>query len=204
MARKHQLPVTREDQQGSLHLLYRDIEPTLSGQVRDFVHVVSTDDGASFSSATKISNDNWVISGCPHTGASMCGDDQKIGIVWFTAGGVPGLYYTSLKFKENSFEPRQFISEAARHPQLASWGNQSAIVWEEASQGSEHNHGGPVHHESNGTIVFSILDNESRVSAQVLIDGGGGEFPVLINVTSSEILVAYTKDQHVWVKRVNQ
>jgi hypothetical protein len=193
------------DQQGNLHLLYRDIESTIKGQVRDFVHIVSNDNGVTFSLAEKISEDNWIISGCPHTGASMCGNDQEIGVVWYTAGGTPGLYYTSSNLKENKFQSRQLISENARHPQLALWGNQSVVIWEEESKMTEQDHSeGSMHHESRGSIIFSILNNTNKVESKAIVDDNGGEFPVLIGVSSQETLVAYTKDHQVWVKKVSR
>jgi len=192
------------DQNETLHVLYRDIDNGLKGQIRDFVHATTTDNGNTFSSAKKISEDNWVIAGCPHTGASMCGDNSKIGIVWYTAGGVPGLYYTSSKLKENNFHPRQLLSEAAHHPQLTTWGKETALVWEEAGKEAEHDHNGGMHNESKGTIVFTVLDDASKIETKAVVDSSGGEFPALASVSAQEMLVAYTKDGQVWVKKVSR
>jgi len=194
------------DQQGNVHLIYRDIESTLKGQVRDFVHLVSNNNGLTFSSAKKISNDNWILSGCPHTGASIAGDQNNIGIVWYTAGGTPGLYHTSTPCNEISFTPRKLISAQARHPQLALWKNQSAIVWEESAPTTNHtSHGDHRMHPSEGSnqIVLTLTDKGNTTTTRSIIDNEG-EFPVLHPVSDNEVLVAYTKNNQVLIRKVNR
>ena len=51
------------DRKKNVHVLYRAI---INDSIRDMVHAVSTDDGNTFTVPQKISNDNWVVNGCPH------------------------------------------------------------------------------------------------------------------------------------------
>src|SRR5690606_35627421 len=108
--------------------------PIFNGTVRDFARIVSSDSGKTFSVPRMVSNDNWIVDGCPHTGASMSADSDRLEVVWFTAGGRPGLYYSFSSDGGDTFASREFISGAARHPQLASKGGQSVIVAEENEQ----------------------------------------------------------------------
>ena len=41
----------------------------------------------------RISQDNWVISGCPHTGPAMAENKEGIHFTWFTGGSGSGIYY---------------------------------------------------------------------------------------------------------------
>lgn len=126
-------------------------------------------------------------------------------IVWFTAGGLPGLYYTLSADNGNTFQKRRLISEQARHPQIASNGNEVMIVWDESKQRSHQMHAG--HHakddQSNNSTVLAVLDIQNNVSIRHIIDQGG-EFPVLHVTNSKAVLVAYTKNKQVVVRRVKQ
>lgn len=193
------------DPAGNVHILYRDIESSIKGQIRDFAHAVSLDSGATFSTSRKVSEDNWNIDGCPHTGASMSENLNGLAIVWFTAGGLPGLYYTFSTDNGNTFQKRQLISEQARHPQIASNGNELMIVWDESKQQSHQMHAGHDAKDTqrNNSTVLAVLDIQNNVSNKNIIDQGG-EFPVLSVSNSKGVLVAYTKNKQVVVRRVKQ
>lgn len=188
------------DAQGVIHIIYRDIESTIKGQVRDFVHVYSQDNGVTFSSIKKISDDNWVISGCPHTGASMTSINNTMGIVWFTAGGEAGLYYTQTN-AQGQFTPRQLISSGGRHPQITAWNNDMLLVCEEQAMeehGEEHS---SMHHASENSLLL-LLKNEAGKQTRQTIDDEGGEFPVVTAVNDHQALIAYVKNQRVVYRSV--
>ncbi len=100
------------------------------------VHIVSGDDGKSFSSPQRISNDNWVISGCPHTGPAMAENNDGMHFTWFTGGNDAGVYYTSSKDNGRSFNARDSVSgKAPKHCQITSLANDNiVIVWNESFQ----------------------------------------------------------------------
>lgn len=121
------------DTQDLIHIAYRDIlfsSAVVGEQVRDIAHIISKDNGQSFSQIQRISADNWAIDGCPHTGPSLASNKAGLHAAWFTAGRQPGLYYT---FAEENFSGNiQLLSKSGRHPQLlALSGDQLVIVWEE-------------------------------------------------------------------------
>src|SRR5690606_32737396 len=56
------------DLEGRLNIVYRDI---LKDNIRHIVHQYTADNGATFPASRRISQDYWVINGCPLTGPSL-------------------------------------------------------------------------------------------------------------------------------------
>jgi hypothetical protein len=191
------------DPKGNVHVIFRDIELTAAGAVRDFVHMVSTDTGKTFTAPRVVSNDHWIVDGCPHTGASMAVSDGRLEVVWFTAGGRPGLYYSFSLDDGKTFAPRELISENARHPQMVSANGWAAIVVEESEQGNSVavSHGG--HHEPATTpsVVVWWRNKEGNL-AHTVADDNGGEFPVATLVDEETLLVGYEARGGVVVRRI--
>lgn len=187
------------DPRGNVHIIYRDIEATAEGSVRDFMHIISTDSGKTFSAPRAVSNDNWIVDGCPHTGASMAAGDERIEVVWFTAGGRPGLYYASSS-NGADFAPRRIISETARHPQMASMGSTSVIVVEEsrAPMSVAASHGD--HGMNSGTPIVAIWHSADGTLVRTVIDDSG-EYPVVTFADYQTVLIAYTAGYNVVVRR---
>lgn len=117
------------DSKGNIHTAYRDI---INDSIRDMVHIVSIDGGKIFSQPKRISADNWIIKGCPHTGPAMAENTNGLHFVWFTAGGQAGVYYCSSTDNGHRFSPRQLLSTDARNPQMTTLPDGSVcIVWGE-------------------------------------------------------------------------
>lgn len=184
------------DPANNVHVVYRDIESTVKGQVRDFVHAISTDHGVTFTASGKVSPDNWLIDGCPHTGASMAENQTGLFVAWFTAGGQPGLYFTKSLDNGSTFQPRQLLSEEARHPQMVASCDKIVAVWDETQQQHAMHAGHSGHaadHVASGVITFSVIGEQ-----KVKIPGSeGAEFPVVYAVSPDLSLVAYSKDDKV-------
>lgn len=187
------------DPKNKVHVIYRDIESTVKGQVRDFVHAVSNDNGINFKASAKVSPDNWLIDGCPHTGASMAVNQAGLFVTWFTAGGQPGLYFTKSLDNGATFQPRQLLSEEARHPQIVASGDKIIAVWDETQQQHAMHAGHSGHsanHSASGVITFSIVGGAEEES--IKIPGSeGAEFPVVYAVSPGLCLIAYSKDDKV-------
>lgn len=117
------------DSKAGIHVLYRGI---IKDSIRDMVHSVSGDGGKSFSVPRLISNDNWVIYGCPHTGPAMTENKEGLHFTWFTGGKNKGCFYTRSTDNGNSFNGHDRISALGSHPQVASFPNGKLIVvWDE-------------------------------------------------------------------------
>jgi hypothetical protein len=187
------------DGQQQLHVAYRGI---LNDSIRDMMHLVSLDNGRSFSSPERISADNWVIRGCPHTGPAMTSNQNGLHYAWYTMGGGSGVFY-SQQPTGKPFTPKVAVSDisSARHPQITTLGKgKLAIVWDERVQQG---------------AAFS-----SRIGAQLRDEKGNfmrnfpltpdtimAVYPVLVPITDTRLLVAYTDKSKqvnaVWYKLVS-
>lgn len=120
------------DSKAGIHVLYRGI---IKDSIRDMLHSVSTDGGRIFSDPKLISNDNWVIRGCPHTGPAMTENKEGLHFAWFTGGANKGCFYTQSPDNGKNFIQQDRISTAGSHPQIVSCpGGELLIAWDEPVQ----------------------------------------------------------------------
>ncbi|TKK69750.1 exo-alpha-sialidase [Ilyomonas limi] len=174
------------DRNKNIHVLYRAI---INDRIRDMVHIVSTDNGNSFTQPQRISQDNWVISGCPHTGPAMAENKEGLHFTWFTGGGSSGIYYNHSKDNGTTFSGRDSVSgRAAKHCQITALPNDNIlIVWNESFQ---HNNTvssriGIEERDANGTtITKNYITPETSNSS----------FPVICPVDATTVVVAYTEN----------
>lgn len=126
------------DSKGGIHVLYRGI---IQDSIRDMVHIVSNDGGNTFSMPNRISDDNWVIKGCPHTGPAMSENKNGLLFAWFTGGKDRGCFFTKSMDNGKNFAPRDSVSALGSHPQLTSLPDgQIIVVWDEAVQANNKPH----------------------------------------------------------------
>ncbi|HLN63725.1 MAG TPA: sialidase family protein [Symbiobacteriaceae bacterium] len=80
---------------------------------RNIVIRKSTDGGATFGDPVVVSDDGWVINGCPHAGAVMTTDAKgNVHVIWYTMGRKPkeaGIYYSASTDGGRTFSPRQLV-----------------------------------------------------------------------------------------------
>ncbi|MBE9462815.1 sialidase family protein [Dyadobacter subterraneus] len=170
------------DESGELHLTYRAI---LNDSIRDMVHSVSTDNGKTFSKPDRISADNWVIRGCPHTGPAMTGNQSGLHFAWYTMGTGKGIFYCNTTDDKN-FSPKESISASAsaKHPQIISnKKGKLAIVWDELNEEGNSRIGIQTR-DMNGKLLKTGFLTPKTVNAT---------FPVALPSGPNGILVAYTK-----------
>lgn len=98
---------------GTMVLLYRNIEQTALGTVRDIHYSVSDNGGVSFRRGAVYSNDGWRIEGCPHNGPDVVTDGESLFSTWFTAGKNKGLFYGKLALDSGRLE--QTLLDADGH-----------------------------------------------------------------------------------------
>ncbi|WP_123848828.1 sialidase/neuraminidase family protein [Chitinophaga lutea] len=171
------------DGQGALHAAFRDI---INDSIRDMVHIVSTDGGRSFTTPVRISADNWMINGCPHTGPAMVKNSSGLHFAWFTMGGGEGVFYCQSPDNGITYSKRENISAlpTAKHPQLTALGNGDlALVWDEAVDTAA-NRIGLLHKSPAGETLSKRFLTEA---------GGYANFPVLRAAGNGQVLVAYKK-----------
>ncbi|GAA3922100.1 hypothetical protein GCM10022209_14110 [Chitinophaga oryziterrae] len=174
------------DTKGDIHIAFRDI---INDSIRDMVHMVSTDGGASFSTHSRISADNWVVRGCPHTGPAMVRNGTAMHFAWFTMGGGQGVFYCRSLDNGKTYTQKEPVSTApmAKHPQITALGDKSVMmVWDEPVK---------VVNNFNYRIGFQKRNKEGEVLETGLLtsDSSYSTFPVIKAMDDSRVLVAYTK-----------
>jgi hypothetical protein len=186
------------DSKKNMHVLYRGI---INDSIRDMVHITSTDGGTTFTKPARISNDNWVINGCPHTGPAMTENKEGIHFAWFTAGGGAGIYYNHSSDHGTSFSPRDAVSGgAAKHSQITTLPDGNIlIVWNEAFT-----HGGNV---SNRIGIEERSEEGNHILKQYITsETSQASYPVIQSINENTVIVAYTQStgekDHVYYKVV--
>nr|WP_068892378.1 sialidase family protein [Pedobacter panaciterrae] len=196
------------DKEGNIHLAYRNITfPTgLSDkQVRDMGYKMSADYGKTFSAVKTISNDNWQIDGCPHSGPSIAVTKDGVNAVWFTAGGGSGIYGASSSMSKG-FNKRTLITAEGRHPQLISLLNDQLIMVceelkdepEEKPMEMKHSHGGMAMNNgpvANSKIVLKSLTSPTEDKAISITDGQHADHHPVITSLNKGTLIAWVREK---------
>lgn len=127
--------------QGEMYLAWRHVYP---GNFRDIAFTVSTDGGRAFARPVRVSEDNWMLAGCPDDGPSMQVDGQgRIHIVWPAVvterGGPVKALFHAMSSDGRVFSPRVRIPTEgqANHPQLAIGARgELVLAWDESGDGT--------------------------------------------------------------------
>ncbi len=171
------------DSKKQVHALFRGI---IDDSIRDMVHIVSNDGGRSFSQPLRISNDNWVINACPHTGPAMTENADGLHFAWFTGGGIKGCYYTRSTNEGHSFVARDSVNSKGSHPQLATLSNGNiAIAWDEGSMMGEKL-------ARKVGLQFRSPEGRALSSGYITSDSSLASYPVLQTLRDHSLLVVYT------------
>lgn len=169
---------------GVIHVAFRDI---IQDTIRDMMHLYSQDNGLSFSPVSRISEDNWVINGCPHTGPSIATNDQGgLAYTWFTAAhDDEGVYFArSLDYTKN--HERVLINSGLSHPQMIGASDGRFLLI-----GDEMDHFGEIYF---GRIVMYIINSDgSREKVFISKRDSDNSHPVIIKVDKDEYVIAWTK-----------
>lgn len=176
------------DSKGFIHAAYRDI---INDSIRDMVHTFSIDGGKTFALAKRISDDNWAIKGCPHTGPTMAESNNNLHFAWYTMGGGSGVFYSYTKDNGKTFSLRDSVSTkpSAKHPQLTALPNGDVIiVWDETVQKGEN---------YNGRVGLQHRTNEGKIlsTRYVTSDDVVSGYPVIKAIDDRAVLIAWVQ-QH--------
>src|SRR5688572_1393874 len=120
---------------GTLYAGWRQVLP---GNFRHIAVVSSTDGGTSFSAPVIVSDDRWMLQGCPVSGPSLSTDAAgSLKVVWYAAGegNAPGVYFTESRDKGRSFAPRQLLAQEGVRgtPVLAAGKDNEIAIWQTSS-----------------------------------------------------------------------
>ncbi len=178
------------DASGGVYAAWRHVYP---GNVRDIAFTKSVDGGRNFTPPVRISDDNWVLDGCPENGPAMTVDrNRRIHVVWPTLvpGPTPSREPTMALFYATSQDGRSFTARqqiptegVPRHPQIALRDNGQLIVaWDEQARGTR-----------RVAIARGSVDAKgiARFTRQPIGDTLRAEYPVIATVDDATI-VAWT------------
>jgi hypothetical protein len=172
---------------GSIYAAWRHVYP---GNVRDIAFTMSSDGGRTFAPPLRVSEDQWVIDGCPENGPALTLDASgRIHVVWPTlvAGSSPSSEPTLALFYAMSsdgrrFTPRQRIPTQGfpRHPQIAvNSQGELIVVWDEQTKGNRRIALARGSAAGNGTIRFARQPVADSQSAAYPVIGTAGDGVIL-------------------------
>ncbi len=131
---------------GPDHALYAAWRHIYPNSMRDIAVARSTDNGRTFGEPTRVSVDNWQLSGCPDDGPSMVVDASNvIHVVWPTLvpGPTPskGIFYVYSVDGGRSFSSRRRLDNpqgtSPAHPSLVLDGQDLVVGWDDLSPAKE-------------------------------------------------------------------
>lgn len=95
---------------GRVYVGWRQV---LKGDLRHIAVASSADNGGTYSSPVIVSDDKWVIAGCPVSGPSLSArENGSLRVLWYTEGeaGTQGLYMAQSTDSGRTFRSRQLVS----------------------------------------------------------------------------------------------
>jgi hypothetical protein len=173
---------------GSVFATWRHVYP---GNVRDIAFTVSRDGGRTFAEPIRVSDDQWVLDGCPENGPTMAIDGrERIHIVWPTlvSGATPDAEPTLELFYAESPDGRKFSTRrrlptegVPKHAQLVAANDGSlTVVWEEQADGKRH-------------VVVGRERGGEAFTRQVVSGAGSAVYPV-VALAGDSAVVAWTRE----------
>ena len=176
--------------EGRVYAAWRHVYP---GNIRDIAFTMSSDGGATFADPVRVSDDRWVLDGCPENGPALAVDARRrVHVVWPTlvapahasSDATLDLFH-AMSSDGRRFTPRQRIVSggAARHPVVAlGTGADLVVAWDEPASGRRR----------IGMAVGTVDDTgTARFVRRVVEDAGSATYPA-VAITSDGPILAWT------------
>lgn len=159
------------DESGALHMVYRDN----NNDIRDMSHIVSKDNGATFSAPKTLYADKWEIKGCPHAGATTVSVKNEQYATWFsgTQNGQSGF-----RLANSSGKLLKVLDASAKNTYITSDDKTAILVWEQTAESGISN------------VFYSKLINGKLLDSQKVTDSDFGQNASIL-VFNDKVLIAY-------------
>ncbi|MDZ7876213.1 MAG: exo-alpha-sialidase [Saprospiraceae bacterium] len=159
------------DESGALHVVYRDN----NNDIRDMSHIVSKDNGATFSSPVTVYADKWEIKGCPHAGATTVSVKNEQYATWFsgTQNGQSGF-----RLANSSGKLLKVLDASAKNTYITSDDKTAVWVWEQTAESGVSN------------VFYSKIVNGKLLDSQKVADSDYGQNASTL-LFNGKVLVAY-------------
>ena len=123
---------------GRLYLSWRQVLP---GDFRHIAVASSPDQGKTFTEPRIVSDDQWVLAGCPVSGATLlAAEDGSVRVLWYSEGknGQTGLYSSRTTDNGATFGPRQLIAAGVMRgtPVLIRGRDGLEAIWQGSENGA--------------------------------------------------------------------
>lgn len=159
---------------GRVYVSWRQV---LAGDFRHITVAASTDKGQRFAPPVIVSDDRWMLNGCPVSGASLAlAGDGALNVVWYTAGaaGATGIYWSESRDGGQTFAARRPVAtgKAQGTPALLVGDGGAFVVWESREGGAAHPSRARIESNSGGVSKASALAPAGELpSATTTLDG---------------------------------
>jgi len=172
---------------GSIVAAWRHVYP---GNIRDIALTKSSDGGRTFTPPVRVSEDNWVLNGCPENGPAVAVDQANaIHVVWPTlvhdsrgAESLALFYATSRDGQRFTKRQRIPTEGVPRHPQIVVGpAGKITVAWDEQLTGAR-----------RVVIARGTVDYANPVRfVRESVTEEGGTYPVIASLPDGP-LVAWT------------
>ncbi|HEV2911848.1 MAG TPA: sialidase family protein [Pyrinomonadaceae bacterium] len=179
---------------GRVYVGWRQVLP---GDYRHIAVSASADGGESYGPPLIVSDDQWVIAGCPVSGPALSiTGDGVLRVMWYTAGerGTPGLYWAESRAPGLTFSESRLFAGGQAHGTpflLADERGRLTVVWEGMDDGG-----------ASRLMAAPLGTGGSKDSAPVL--SGGAELPSAA-MARDRLLISYivntNERRSIWVLR---
>jgi hypothetical protein len=163
---------------GAVYTAWRHVYP---GNIRDIAFTASRDGGRTFAPPVRVSEDKWVLEGCPDDGPAIAvSGDGRIHIVWPTLvkdgeEDTIALFY-SVSRDGKAFAPRQRIPTEGmpHHPQITIGSDGTPVLaWDESASGMRRAAIARVSIDGAGVSRFARVVLGDRAVYPVIAAAGG-------------------------------
>ena len=161
--------------------VYASWRQVLPGNFRHIAVASSSDQGHTFSTPVVVSDDRWMLAGCPVSGPSLSvSNDGALQVLWYANGqaGPTGVYRSESRDGGQSFSPRQLIVEGMTQatPIILRQGDQTKAIWQRG-QGTE------------ASVVMAAVDSKGIVTGSTS-EEAGSQLPAASIIGDQLLIVA--------------
>jgi hypothetical protein len=163
---------------GRLYLGWRQVLP---GDLRHIAVASSADQGKTFSAPRIVSDDQWVLAGCPVSGPSLSIDKTgALNVLWYSEGknGQTGLYWSQSNDNGATFGARKLLAAGQTRgtPLLVADNGVMKSVWEDREGGKSR--------------LLTANFKDSTAATDSLLIAADGELPA-VSATRQRMFIAY-------------
>jgi hypothetical protein len=171
----------------------------LTGDYRHIAVSSSSDQGKTFAKASIVSDDEWVLKGCPVSGAGLLTDAEgALRVLWYAGSdkGQRGIYWSESRDAGKTFSPRQLLaaSSARGTPVLLRDRLVADIgVWQ-SGEGNK------------AQILTARLDDGKNTTARATSIPFAGELPAAAALNGAVLIVYVATEsqrESVWLMRTS-